>query len=149
MADYRRTEIVSGLFIVLAVAVFGLFAFQVGGLGVPEIVRGARLVCYAQFTDIKSLEKGAKVTVGGEPVGKVTSVRLVEATLTPEQYELLKRPYGPETFPGVEAGMQVLDIGCGWGAMTRAASRRGAHAVGITLADRQLALAEKLAPIDC
>ena len=47
---------------------------------------------------------------------------------------------------GVEAGMEVLDIGCGWGAMTRAASRRGARAVGITLADRQLALAEELVP---
>ncbi len=106
MADYRRTEIVSGLFIVLAAAVFGLFAFQVGGLGVPQIVRGARLVCYAQFTDIKSLEKGAKVTVGGERVGKVTSVRLVEATLGPEQYDLLTRTDGPEAFPGVEPGMQ-------------------------------------------
>ncbi|MHC4448297.1 MAG: MlaD family protein, partial [Planctomycetota bacterium] len=106
MADYRRTEIVSGLFIVLAVAVFGLFAFQVGGIGVPEIVRGARLVCYAQFTDIKSLEKGAKVTVGGEPVGKVTKVQLVEATLGPEQYDLLTRAYGAEAFPGVEPGMQ-------------------------------------------
>ena len=106
MADYQRTEIVSGLFIVLAVAVFALFAFQVGGLGIPEIVRGARLVCYAQFTDIKSLEDGAKVTVGGEHVGKVTSVRLVEATLGLEQYDLLTRAYGPEAFPGVEPGMQ-------------------------------------------
>ncbi len=46
----------------------------------------------------------------------------------------------------VGPGMTVLDIGCGWGAMTRAIAARGAHAIGITLADRQLALAEQRVP---
>jgi cyclopropane-fatty-acyl-phospholipid synthase len=46
----------------------------------------------------------------------------------------------------VEPGMKVLDIGCGWGAMTRVIARRHAHAVGITLASRQLALAEQRLP---
>lgn len=48
----------------------------------------------------------------------------------------------------VRKGDELLDIGCGWGAMTRAAARRGARAVGVTLADRQLVLAEELVPPD-
>lgn len=43
-------------------------------------------------------------------------------------------------------GMKVLDIGCGWGALTRAIARRGAHASGITLAEQQLTLAQELVP---
>jgi cyclopropane-fatty-acyl-phospholipid synthase len=46
----------------------------------------------------------------------------------------------------VGPGMRVLDIGCGWGAMTRAIARRNAQAVGITLADRQLTLAQQRLP---
>ena len=46
----------------------------------------------------------------------------------------------------VEPGMTVLDIGCGWGAMTRAIARRNARAVGISLAERQLALAGQRLP---
>lgn len=46
----------------------------------------------------------------------------------------------------ISTGMRVLDIGCGWGAMTRAIARRGVESVGITLADRQLALAEQCVP---
>jgi cyclopropane-fatty-acyl-phospholipid synthase len=48
----------------------------------------------------------------------------------------------------VEPDMLVLDIGCGWGALTRAIARRNARAVGITLADQQLALAEQRKPRD-
>jgi len=47
---------------------------------------------------------------------------------------------------GVASGMKVLDIGCGWGAVTRAIAERGAEAVGITLADQQLALAKQPVP---
>jgi cyclopropane-fatty-acyl-phospholipid synthase len=46
----------------------------------------------------------------------------------------------------VKKGMRVLDIGCGWGALTRMIAARDARAVGITLADRQLALAELCIP---
>ncbi len=59
MADYRGSEIVSGLFIVLAVVVFGLFAFNVGGFRLPAVFRGKGLTCHAHFSDIKRLEKGA------------------------------------------------------------------------------------------
>ena len=46
----------------------------------------------------------------------------------------------------VAPGMRVLDIGCGWGAMTRAIAERDASATGITLADKQLELARERIP---
>ncbi len=46
----------------------------------------------------------------------------------------------------ISAGMRVLDIGCGWGAMTRTIALRDAEAVGINLAEQQLALAERRLP---
>ena len=46
----------------------------------------------------------------------------------------------------LEPDMKVADIGCGWGAMTRAIATRGAEAVGLTLADQQLALAKDRVP---
>ncbi len=77
MSDYRKSEIVSGLFIVLAAVVFGLFAFKVGrfdlmGLLKPDAVEGR-----AYFRDIKTLQVGSKVKVGGRDVGEVTDLRLV------------------------------------------------------------------------
>ena len=49
----------------------------------------------------------------------------------------------------LQPGMTLLDIGCGWGAVTRAAARRGAaRATGITLADQQAALAARRIPPD-
>ena len=39
---------------------------------------------------------------------------------------------------GLEAGMRVLDIGCGWGeALKRAALRHGVHGVGVTISNEQ------------
>lgn len=37
----------------------------------------------------------------------------------------------------LHAGSRMLDIGCGWGAMLRAAKERGAHAIGLTLSTKQ------------
>ncbi len=112
MADYRRSEIVSGLFIVLAVAVFGLFAFNVGGFELPRIMRGESLVCYANFTNVSSLEKGAKVSVGGRLVGKVTKLSIAEEELTQSEYERMVEVSGTDAFPGLEAGMkrQVVEV---------------------------------------
>ena len=45
---------------------------------------------------------------------------------------------------GLEPGMRVLDIGCGWGSFARfAAQRYGAEVVGITISAEQLALARE------
>ena len=43
---------------------------------------------------------------------------------------------------GLEAGMRVLDIGCGWGGAARfAAERYGARVVGVTVSEEQVRLA--------
>ena len=45
---------------------------------------------------------------------------------------------------GLEPGMRLLDIGCGWGGMVlHAAEHHGVHAVGVTLSQRQADLAAK------
>jgi cyclopropane-fatty-acyl-phospholipid synthase len=47
---------------------------------------------------------------------------------------------------GLEPGMRLLDIGCGWGGMLlHAAEHHGVRAVGVTLSRRQAELAEKRA----
>ena len=43
----------------------------------------------------------------------------------------------------IAPGMKALDIGCGWGAMTRAIAEAGVSAVGTTRSDQQVALAQK------
>src|SRR5207248_2436263 len=47
---------------------------------------------------------------------------------------------------GLQPGMRLLDVGCGWGGMVlHAAARHGVHAVGVTLSRRQAELAAKRA----
>jgi cyclopropane-fatty-acyl-phospholipid synthase len=47
---------------------------------------------------------------------------------------------------GLEAGMRVLDVGCGWGSFAvHAATRHGAHVTGITLSEPQAARARERA----
>ncbi|MDQ3152323.1 MAG: class I SAM-dependent methyltransferase [Actinomycetota bacterium] len=38
---------------------------------------------------------------------------------------------------GLEPGMRLLDVGCGWGGMVRHAARLGVHALGVTLSAEQ------------
>ncbi|MGH3989454.1 MAG: class I SAM-dependent methyltransferase, partial [Pseudonocardiaceae bacterium] len=38
---------------------------------------------------------------------------------------------------GLQAGMRILDVGCGWGGMVRYAARRGVRALGVTLSAEQ------------
>jgi cyclopropane-fatty-acyl-phospholipid synthase len=46
---------------------------------------------------------------------------------------------------GLEKGMRVLDIGCGWGSFAKfAAERYGVEVVGITVAERQVELGREL-----
>jgi cyclopropane-fatty-acyl-phospholipid synthase len=50
---------------------------------------------------------------------------------------------------GIEPGMEVLDVGCGWGELTRliTAETEARHVVGITLAEEQCKLARaRIAP---
>jgi cyclopropane-fatty-acyl-phospholipid synthase len=56
------------------------------------------------------------------------------------KYELICRKLG------LEPGMRLLDIGCGWGGMVlHAARHHGVQAVGVTISTRQAELAEKRA----
>jgi SAM-dependent methyltransferase len=47
---------------------------------------------------------------------------------------------------GVEAGMQLLDVGCGPGLATQLAARRGAHIAGLDAAEAALAIARERTP---
>jgi cyclopropane-fatty-acyl-phospholipid synthase len=54
------------------------------------------------------------------------------------KYELICRKLG------LEPGMRLLDVGCGWGGMVMHAARHhGVRAVGVTISRRQAELAEK------
>ena len=54
------------------------------------------------------------------------------------KYELICRKLG------LEPGMRLLDVGCGWGGMAMHAARHhGVQAVGVTISPRQAELAEK------
>jgi cyclopropane-fatty-acyl-phospholipid synthase len=45
---------------------------------------------------------------------------------------------------GLEPGMRLLDVGCGWGSLLRhAAEHHGAHGVGVTISARQAELARE------
>ncbi|MGH3695225.1 MAG: class I SAM-dependent methyltransferase [Pseudonocardiaceae bacterium] len=44
---------------------------------------------------------------------------------------------------GLQAGMRLLDIGCGWGGMVRYAARRGMRALGVTLSVEQARWAQQ------
>jgi cyclopropane-fatty-acyl-phospholipid synthase len=45
---------------------------------------------------------------------------------------------------GLQAGMRLLDVGCGWGSLVlHAAARYGVHAVGVTISREQAALARQ------
>ena len=53
-------------------------------------------------------------------------------TAQASKYELVSRKLG------LEPGMRLLDVGCGWGGMVMHAARHhGVHAVGVTLSHRQ------------
>lgn len=79
---YRRSEIVSGLFIVVALFIFGLFAFKVGRFDLMGLFRPPAVVGRAVFLDVESLRVGAEVKVGGRRVGEVTALNLVDRLWT-------------------------------------------------------------------
>lgn len=76
--SHRRSEIVSGVFIVVALLIFALFAFKVGHFDLLGLFRPSPLVCRSVFLDVKSLRVGAEVKVGGRRVGEVTALNLVD-----------------------------------------------------------------------
>ncbi len=100
MASYRRSEIVSGLFVILAAVVFGLFAFKVGRFDLMGLLKDDVVVCRTYFANVKTLQVGSKVRVGGREVGEVTNLVLVEdpAPLDDQDPEDRKRLVNEVTF---------------------------------------------------
>ncbi len=78
MSKSRSSEVVTGLFVVSAALLFALFAFKVGRFDLMGLLRSERLDCRAYFLDVKTLQAGSKVKVGGRDVGEITGVHLVE-----------------------------------------------------------------------
>lgn len=100
MSSYRRSEIVSGLFVILAAVVFGLFAFKVGRFDLMGLLKDDAITCRSFFANVKTLQVGSKVRVGGREVGEVTGLVLVEGPtpLTEMDPEGLKRLVNEVTF---------------------------------------------------
>ena len=80
MSDFRRSEIVTGLFVALAAMVFALFAFKVGRFDLMGLLKSKAVTARTYFSNVKTLQVGSKVRVGGREVGEVTSLRLVEGS---------------------------------------------------------------------
>ena len=80
-ASYKRSEIVSGLFVLVAVVAFALLVFRVGGIHPDRWFGQAGTPCRVVFQDVKTLAVGAKVVVGGRTVGSVTDIGLVSSGL--------------------------------------------------------------------
>ena len=100
MSSYRRSEIISGLFIVLAAVVFALFAFKVGRFDLMGLLKEDAITCRTYFANVKTLQVGSKVRVGGREVGEVVGLVLVEGPLplSAQDPEGLKRLVNEVTF---------------------------------------------------
>ncbi len=100
MSSYRRSEILSGLFVALAAVVFGLFAFKVGRFDLMGLLKDEAITCRAYFATVKTLQIGSKVRVGGREVGEVTDLVLVEGPPPPSSQDAggLKRLVNEVTF---------------------------------------------------
>jgi ABC-type transporter Mla subunit MlaD len=112
MAEYRRSEIISGLFVCLAFVIFGLFAFRVGRFDFFSFLKRETLICVAYFTDVQTLAPGQPVKVGGQPVGEVTAVRMVQRPLTQVEVEHLREFHEEKAAQGLRAGMvrQLIEV---------------------------------------
>lgn len=111
MARHQRREIVPGLFVLAAGAVFALFAFRVGRWEVLDFLKGDRLLCRSVFDEVKTLSVGARVVVSGRSVGVVDRLAWTEREYTPEDLEILRRRLG--TLPpgiGTEARRLVVQV---------------------------------------
>lgn len=90
MAEYRRAEITTGLFIVLSVVVFGLFAFKIGGLSLDRFFGDSGPEFHAYFDEVRTLDTLGKVAVGGRRVGTVTALAPEAVRLTAEDVARLR-----------------------------------------------------------
>lgn len=109
MPNYQRNEIVPGLFVLAAAAVFVLFAFRVGRWQVLDVLKGQRLHCHAVFDEVKTLSPGARVAVAGRRVGEVSRLRWTELPYTAEDIEQVRRQFG-KLPAGIREGARRLVV---------------------------------------
>ncbi|MEM7352823.1 MAG: MlaD family protein [Acidobacteriota bacterium] len=83
MSEARRSEVISGLFVTLALVVFALFAFKVGRFDLMGLFAGEAVEGQTFFSNVRTLQVGSKVRVGGREVGEVTGLELVEGPVDP------------------------------------------------------------------
>jgi hypothetical protein len=113
MSDYRRSEVISGLFVTLAVLVFALFAFKVGRFDLLGLLKPEAISARAFLLDVRTVQVGSKVKVGGREVGEITAVQLVEGPWPPDGSggdETLHRLINEVTFELTDADLR-LDLG--------------------------------------
>lgn len=110
MSSYRRSEIISGLFVTLAAVVFALFAFKVGRFDLMGLLKDEAITCRTYFPNVKTLQIGSKVRVGGREVGEVVSLVLVEAptALAEQDAGGLKRLVNEVTFELTYAPLRLV-----------------------------------------
>lgn len=127
------------------------FFFRLLGAGIDRQVKPARLMFYALRTRLLNLQSRRRAWQVGEAHYDLGN-DFYEAMLDPRmtytcgywrsagslaeaqeaKLELICRKLG------LERGMRVLDIGCGWGSfMGYAAERHGVHCVGVTISRAQ------------
>jgi ABC-type transporter Mla subunit MlaD len=94
MPNYQRKEIVPGLFVLAAAAVFALYAFRVGRWEVLDFLKGQRIACRTVFDEVKTLVVGAKVVVAGRRVGAVNRLAWTEQEYQQEDLDRLRRQLG-------------------------------------------------------
>ena len=105
MANYTRSEVVTGGFVALALAVFTLFAFGIYGIDPLQFLGEKKVACVAVFADVQSLDVGAPVSMSGHKVGRVTSLEIVPTEVTAEQVRGLQELHGDRAYSGLSAGM--------------------------------------------
>ncbi|MGE0705686.1 MAG: MlaD family protein [Vicinamibacterales bacterium] len=115
MNKYTRSEIVSGIFVAAAIALFALVAFRIGAFDPFAAFRAKPAECVARFSDAKGLAAGGRVMVAGKQVGKVDGVRIVEAALDEREVKAIIDLFGQDAFPDLKAGMmrQIVEVSFG------------------------------------
>lgn len=77
MDSTRKNEIITGLFVVAAVVVFTLFAFNIVPVNLPFVGEDEGVACESRFMHIGGLRVGDRVVFAGKPVGRVTGQRII------------------------------------------------------------------------
>lgn len=75
MPPYSKSEIISGLFVIIAIAIFTLFAFNIIPLSI-NFGKDPATQFIARFDETETLSEGDKVIFAGKHVGRVTAVEI-------------------------------------------------------------------------